>query len=193
VPDGRLRKGAALTEGDIARLRAAGETEVVVAEIEPGDLGEDAAAARIGAALVPDPEGQGLRLTPATTGRVNLYATGPGVLEVDADRVARLNLVDPMITLATLPQYAQVGERVMVGTIKIIAYGVAEASVTAAEAIGAALRVRPPVYGSATLIETRIGKGDPEKGEAAIAGRLKPFGIGLTGTMTVPHTTAGIA
>jgi molybdenum cofactor cytidylyltransferase len=53
--------------------------------------------------------------------------------------------------------------------------------------------VRPPVYGSATLIETRIGKGDPEKGEAAIAGRLKPFGIGLTGTMTVPHTTAGIA
>ena len=79
VPGGRLRKGAPLTAADIARLEAAGEAEVVVARLEPSDLGEDAAAARIGAALVPDPAGQGLRLTAPVTGRVNLFATGPGV------------------------------------------------------------------------------------------------------------------
>ncbi len=80
VRDGRIRKGHALTDEDIARLAAAGETEVVVARLDPGDLSEDAAAARIGAALAPDPAAQGLRLTPAATGRVNLFATGPGVL-----------------------------------------------------------------------------------------------------------------
>ena len=44
----RLRKGHPLTDADIARLRAAGETEVIVARLDPGDVGEDAAAARIG-------------------------------------------------------------------------------------------------------------------------------------------------
>lgn len=193
VAGGRLRKGIALADADIAKLRAAGETEVVVARLDTGDIGEDAAAARIAAALVPDPAGQGLRLTTATTGRVNLYATGPGVLEIDTAAVARLNLTDPMITLATLPQYARVADRVMVGTIKIIAYGVAEASVIAASPAAPALRVRPPRFRSATLIETRIDGADPGKGEAAIAGRLAPFGIGLTGSVTVPHRTEAIA
>jgi molybdenum cofactor cytidylyltransferase len=43
-------------------------------------------------------------LDPAFTGRVNIRATGPGVVALDADAVARLNAVDPMITLATVPQ-----------------------------------------------------------------------------------------
>jgi molybdenum cofactor cytidylyltransferase len=193
VPDGRLRKGAPLSAGDVARLRAAGETEVVVAQLEPGDVAEDAAAARVAAALVPDPGARGLRLTTAATGRVNVYATGPGVLDLDTAAIARLNAVDPMITLATLPQFARVGPRVMVATVKIIAYAVVEASVAAAEAVGPVMAVRAPVVRSATLIETRIGAGDPEKGEAALRKRLAPLGVDLAATVAVPHRTEAIA
>ena len=44
LPDGRLRKGIRLTEAEVARLQAAGITEVVVARLEDGDVDEDAAA-----------------------------------------------------------------------------------------------------------------------------------------------------
>ncbi|MBL9056536.1 MAG: molybdopterin biosynthesis protein, partial [Rhodobacteraceae bacterium] len=52
---GRLRKGALLGAEDLALLRAEGVDHVTVAQLEPGDLAEDVAAARLAAALVPDP------------------------------------------------------------------------------------------------------------------------------------------
>jgi molybdenum cofactor cytidylyltransferase len=39
--------------------------------------------------------------------------------------IARLNAVDPMITLATVPTWQRVVEGTMVGTVKIISYAVA--------------------------------------------------------------------
>ena len=50
---GRLRKGAVLSAADMAALQAVGLAEVIVARLDPGDLGENAAAERIAAALVP--------------------------------------------------------------------------------------------------------------------------------------------
>ena len=44
---GRLRKGHVLEDGDIATLLAAGQAEVIVARLDPGDVGEDAAAAEV--------------------------------------------------------------------------------------------------------------------------------------------------
>ncbi|HMO71567.1 MAG TPA: molybdopterin biosynthesis protein, partial [Paracoccaceae bacterium] len=52
---GRLRKGLVLGPAEVAALAAAGQAAVVVALPEPGDVAEDAAAARLAAALVPDP------------------------------------------------------------------------------------------------------------------------------------------
>jgi len=111
---------------------------------------------------------------------------------VDAAAVGRSNAADPMITFACLAPFARVEAGTMVGTVKIISYGLPEAAVRRAEAAGAALRVRRPVYRSATLIETEIGAGDPEKGEAAIRGRLEPLGIALGPVVTVPHRTEAI-
>ena len=68
VGDTRLRKGVRLTVGHLAALEAAGMGEVVVARLEPGDMHEDRAAARLAAALVPDPAAAGLRLTEPFTG-----------------------------------------------------------------------------------------------------------------------------
>ena len=203
VPDGALRKGIVLGLPDIAALRAAGHHSVIVAQLGPGDLHEDAAAARIGASLLPDPtvqgQGQGLRASPAATGRVNLYATGPGVLAVDQAAVTALNRINPMITLACLRPLARVAAGSMVATVKIISYGVDGADVDrACVAVGPALRVLAPVLQTATLIETTIGTGealpDPgPKGRAALAARLARLGVKLTARRIVAHKAGAIA
>ncbi len=97
--DGRLlRKGKALTVEDVQALRAIGRATVYVAELEPNDLSEATAAHRIAQSVA----GSGLRLSGPASGRVNLLATVPGILRVDADRLACINEYDG-ITLTTLP------------------------------------------------------------------------------------------
>lgn len=197
LPAGRLRKGLILGAAELAALRAAGRRVVTVARLDAGDVGEDAAAARLAAALVPDPAGQGLTLGAAFTGRVNLNAAGPGVVELDAPAIHRLNLVDPSITLATLPPLHRVAAGQLVGTVKIISYAVAEAALAAAcAAARGAIRVRPVVLQSAGLILTDIAASDPKlaaKGRRAIDARLRALGMRLAAVETVPHQTAPIA
>ncbi len=199
LPTGTLRKGIVLGPTEIAALQALGRDTVIVARLDPDDLHEDAAAARIGLAMLPDAAALGLRSSRAATGRVNLYATGPGVLSVDQAAVTALNRINPMITLACLRPLARVGAGSMVATVKIISYGVDCADVDrACAAIGPALRVRAPVLQTAALIETAIagpaGLADPgPKGRAALAVRLARLGVKLTPRRIVAHETAAIA
>jgi len=189
-----LRKGAMIGPAQVAGLRAAGLTEVVVARLDPGDLHEDAAAAAVAAVLLPDPAGQGLRVTPASTGRVNLHATGPGVLRVDAPAIRAFNGVNPMITLACLPPYARLAAGDMVATVKIIAYGVPGADLARACALlGPALARAAPVHATATLIETRLGATPPPKGRTALAGRLARLGLTLGPRVVVAHERQALA
>lgn len=195
LPSGRLRKGLVLGPEDLSRLAEAGIEEVVVARPSPGDIGENEAATRLGAALVSAAEAQRLTLTKAATGRVNLMASGHGILDLNPEAVLALNLCDPMITLATLPLYARVGPRGMVGTVKIIPYAVPERSLLRAveAAAQSAIMVRAPVWTEATLIETQIGAEAPEKGEAAIRQRLSELGVTLSTVLRVPHESEAIA
>ncbi len=194
---GRLRKGMVLGAGDIAALIAAGVASVTVARLEPGDIGEDQAATLLAQALAPDPVGQGLDLTRAFTGRVNLNARGPGVVQVDATAVLALNRIDPAITLATLAPYARVGAGTLVGTVKIIAYAVDAAAVARACAVAqAAVRLRPVVLQSAGLILTQVPGQDAKlaaKGRRAVEARLRALGMTLAACVTVPHEVAAIA
>ncbi|PLL13554.1 molybdopterin biosynthesis protein [Tabrizicola sp. TH137] len=196
VPGGRLRKGVVLGGAEIAALRAAGLTCVTVARLGPGDVGEDRAAARLAAALVPDPVAQGLRSGEAFTGRVNLNAVGPGIVELDAAAIHRLNLVHPAITLATLAPWQRVVAGTLVGTVKIIAYGVEEAALAAAcAAARAAIRVRPVVLRSAALVMTEAPGIDAKvaaKGRRSVEGRLRALGMRLTGAESVPHDVAAL-
>ena len=190
-----LRKGLWLTPDAIATLRAAGRDEVIVARLDADDLHEDAAATALGAALVPEPGAQGLRLTLATTGRVNLHATGPGVVVIDAAAVQAVNAVNPLVTLATLAPYARVAAGDMVATVKIIAYGVPGADVArAAAAARGALRRAAPVLPRATLIETTVtGEAPAPKGRQALAARLARLDMTLTERVIVPHRAADLA
>lgn len=194
LPEGRLRKGCTLGPVEIARLRASGRSEVMAARLDPDDLHEDAAALAIAKALVPDPEASGLDLRPVGTGRVNLHARSAGVVEVVASRVDALNLVDPMITLATVPRWQRVKADEMVATVKVIAYGVARASVDTARAAGTrALALHHPRLSRVALVETHTDPAARPAKMTAITGRLSTLGAGLTTHLHSPHREADLA
>lgn len=192
---GKIAKGTTLTQAHLSALAEAGYDTIVVARLEPGDVSEDAAAFALAQALVPTPGPQGLRLSGAGAGRVNLYATGPGIVALDRAAICALNRVDPMITLATVPEWHRVEAGTMVATIKIISYAVRSAALRAAEAAAPkALSVLPPRFGTATLIETRVGASAPSgKGRAALTGRLDRLGLSLSPRVVVPHDSEAIA
>ncbi len=193
LPDGRLRKGRVLARADIDRIRAADLTEIIVARLDPGDVDENAAAARIAAALVPDPAAAHLRLAAPGTGRVNIHAAAPGVLTVDAARVVAVNMVDPMITVATLPPFAAAPERGVVATVKIISWAVPEAALDrAAHEAAGAVRLHRVRLRSAALIRTDIGAG-PGKGEQVMENRLAALGMTLAASDVAPHRTEPLA
>jgi molybdenum cofactor cytidylyltransferase len=193
----RLRKGLVLGPADIANLRAAGIAQVIAARPGPDDVPEDSAAARLAAALVPDPLAANLQLTDPFTGRVNLNAVAPGIVLLDTMAVHALNRIDPAITLATLPPFARVSAGTLVGTVKIITYAVPQAALTQAEVlVQHAIRVQPVVRRSAGLLMTDVpGQEDKliAKGRRAVEARLRALGMDLAGAVTVPHDTGAMA
>ncbi len=198
LPDGRLKKGRRLSASDLDRLAAAGHESVIAARLGPDDVAEDAAAARIAEAIAPDPAALGLTVSAPFTGRVNLFAAGPGLVAVSAEAVDALNAIDESVTLATLEDAARVAPRQMVATVKIIPYAAPAAAVAEAERIARAgmLRVAPLARRSAALLLTRTpGMSDKalEKGAQAIRARLAALGMELAAERVVPHETAAVA
>lgn len=184
----RLRKGAVLGDADVADLQAANYAEITVAQLEADDIHEDRAAAQLAAALVPDPQRAGLRLSVATTGRVNIYSEVAGVVEIDTDKIAALNSVDPMITVATVAKWQRMERGGMVATVKIIAYGVDQTQLAkTCDAAAEALRMRPATIKRTDLIQTVIGKQDGAKGHRAIETRVAALGAELGALTLVPH------
>ena len=191
TPAGRLRKGTLLGADDIAALRAAGLAELTVARLDPGDVAEDEAALALAQALV---SGPGLRLAPVGTGRVNIHATGPGVVRLTAHAIHAANAADPMITVATVPEWQRVVAGTMVATVKIIAWAVPGAALqTACKAGAQALALAPPVLTRATLIETVIGAEPLPKGRRVTMQRLERLGVALVHHAAVPHRTDALA
>jgi molybdenum cofactor cytidylyltransferase len=128
VGDRKYPKAHRITPSDIEVLRAAGLREIIAAVLEPGDLDEDTAAARIAAAI----RSRNVEVKPPSTGRVNLHAAAAGVFTVDAKLIDAVNAIDPAITIATLADKATVERGQMVATVKIIPFAVAGHLVDAA-------------------------------------------------------------
>ena len=82
----------------------------------------------------------------------------------------------------------------MIATVKIISYGVPAADVERAATAGAAaLRLMPPRYRTATLIETTVGETPSKKGEDALRGRLDRLGLSLGPRQLVSHDPSAVA
>lgn len=187
TPHGRLRKGKVLEAEDVSALADAGLTDVTVARLGPGDVPENTAAARLAEALC----GRGLDAREAFTGRANLHAVGPGILRLDRQAVEAVNGIDPMITVATLPEWQRMTTGTMAATIKIISYGVPEAALHAACAAGqGALSLAPAVIEEADLIVTTLD-GAVSGAEAVIA-RLSRLGVRCN-LRQVPHNVDALA
>ena len=141
-----------------------------------------------------DPQATGLSPTRAATGRVNLIAQHPGIVDLSPDAIHAINTVDPMITIATVPEWQRLGAGGMAATIKIIAYAVPdEALQRACEAARGAMRLRRATYGAATLIQTTVGQDDGEKGHKAIENRLAALGVPLGPKQLVAHEVGSLA
>jgi molybdenum cofactor cytidylyltransferase len=190
-----IRKGATIGEDDAARLSAAGLRELVAVRLEAGDIDENAAAAKLAAALA----GQGLRVEAPFTGRVNLFAAAPGVLTIDAAAIDRFNRVDEAITAATLPALKAVVAGEMVGTIKIIPYGLPAALVDEAVASlgdAPAIAVRGFTPAKVGVISTLLPGLKPsvvEKTLRVMAERLVPAAASLVADRRVVHESRPLA
>jgi molybdenum cofactor cytidylyltransferase len=191
-----LKKGTLIGRNEIAALESAKVGEIVVARLEPGDVGEDVAAAEIAAAVA----GEGVHVDRAFTGRANLFAEQPGVLVVDKAGVDALNDIDPSITFATLNAYAPVVAGKMIATVKIIPFAVAgsarDAAVAAAKAARPIIRVAPFRVRKVGVISTLLpGLADKviEKTIRVTEERLAPAGAVIVAERRVPHETRALA
>src|SRR5436309_480297 len=191
-----LKKGTLIGANEIAALKAAGISEIVVARIESGDVSEDRAAAEIAAAAV----GEGVRVDRAFTGRANLFAETAGVLAVDKDAIDRLNRVDESITLATLPAYKPVVAGEMIATVKIIPFAVAAGQRDAALAVAAAARplIRIARYrihkiGVVSTLLPGLAPKVIEKTLKVTEERLAPAGAVIVAERRVTHEQGALA
>jgi molybdenum cofactor cytidylyltransferase len=187
-----LEKGKPLDSEALAGLHRAGVEQVTVARLEPGDVPEDRAAARVSRDLA----GAGVIAREAHTGRVNLCATARGLLLFDAARIDALNSVDEAITIATLPLREVVEPRQTLATIKVNPYAVSEAVVAAWEAAASPLRVAPFQPLRASLIQTVAPGLKPsvlEKTARATRHRLEALGGALVADIRSAHEREGLA
>jgi molybdenum cofactor cytidylyltransferase len=188
-----LKKGRVLSASDVEALAASGQTEVVCARLEAGELAEDAAAARIAAALA----GTGTRLERAHTGRTNVHAAVDGLVVVDRAAIARANAIDEAITVATVPALAPCRAGEMVATVKIIPFGARETTVeSAADAVQGGVGVQPWRGCRGGLVLTRFADTAQvllDRATAAQRTRLERCGGQLAGLLVVHHDADAVA
>jgi molybdenum cofactor cytidylyltransferase len=193
VGEARLKKGQRIGPDEQAALAAAGVENVIVAELEPGDVAEDAAAERLARAVA----GPGLRLDPPFTGRVNLFATATGVLKVSRQAIDAINRVDDAITVATLAEYAPVEEGDMAATVKIIPFATSERAL--AEACAAAGRdpvsvapYRPLRFGVVSTLLPGLKPSVVNKTLGVLEARLAPARARIVEERRCPHEAAAL-
>ena len=189
-----IRKGTTISPEHVHILREANIPSVVGVRLEPGDVGEDAAALQIAKAVA----GEAVRVEPPFTGRSNLYATQAGVLRLDPDAIDRINAVDESVTLATLPAYKPVVDGEMISTVKIIPYAVPTPVVDAALAAAtpATISVAPYRLTKVAAISTLLPGLKPSvvaKTLATLRERLAPAAAEIIAEASAPHDALPLA
>ncbi len=190
-----LRKGHVISAEDQAALHAAGVASVIAARLEPGDVHEDSAAEALAEHLA----GPGLRRERPFTGRVNLFARVPGLVQVYSGAIDAINEIDEAITVATLPAYKFVAEGDMAATVKIIPFAASGAALAAAQAVFGArwaisiVPFRPLRVGVVSTLLPGLKASVVAKTLNVLEGRLRPCGASIASETRVPHEIAALA
>ena len=189
-----LKKGETVAAHHIAALQAAGVAEVIVAQMEPGDIGENATAL----ALAQRVAGPGLRYEAPFTGRSNLFAERAGVLVLEPAAIDAINAVDERVTLATLPAMRSVVEGEMVATVKIIPFAVPQKVLdqVVAVAVPGTIRVaayRPLRIGVISTLLAGLKASVIAKTLRVLDARLEPMGAKIAAHAEVAHENAALA
>ncbi len=146
----KISKGTLLDHSMVKELSEHGYDSLTVARLEESDIPEDEAATRLSIAVC----GSGVRVETAHTGRVNLYAACDGLFVFDRDSIIAINSVTESITLSVIAENQWVLAGRMIGTAKIIPYGVAQEDLTKAISYASDLMVCKPHAKRAVLIQT---------------------------------------
>jgi len=190
-----LKKGHVIDAQDQAQLRAAGIESIVAAVVEPGDIGEDAAARELAAHMA----GAHVRCERAFTGRVNMFADVNGLLVVDSEAVDAVNRIDEAVTVATLAQHRPVKAGDMAATVKIIPFAAPASALAAARAAAnsrgavAIAPFRPLRIGVVSTLLPALKASVVAKTLRVLEGRLAPTGARIVGETRTPHETAALA
>jgi molybdenum cofactor cytidylyltransferase len=191
-----FKKGRRLSAEDVAALQAAGKMRVIAAQLEAGDVPEDAAAATIAQAIA----GENLVTSAAFTGRCNLFASVRGLAVIDTGRLDRLNLLDEAITIATLPGFSPVEPRQMVATVKIIPFAAPKEAVERCRAIAVEaaklVRVAPFLHKRVGLVQTKLAGTKASvlaSTETTTGARIAAMGSELAEARVVDHDEAAVA
>ena len=189
-----LKKGTVIGPNEVAALKQAGVSELVVARLDNNDASEDEAAGSIAAAVA----GDGVSVERAFTGRANLFAAQAGILVVDRAAVDRINRVDEAITFATLAAFKPVVAGEMIATVKIIPFGVeAKLRDVAIEAAKSGrMRVAPFKIRKVGIVSTILPGLAPkviDKTLKVTAERLAPAGASIVAERRIAHDKDALA
>jgi molybdenum cofactor cytidylyltransferase len=123
-----LPKGAVLSASDAPVVDAAKPAELHLLWLEDGDLGEDAAAIRIAAAVA----GPGTSTRPPVESQARLVSAWRGLVHVDVSTLAAVNFIDG-VTVFTVPDGLPVDAGRTLAGVKVTPLAIAETAVVAAE------------------------------------------------------------
>lgn len=189
-----FKKGRRLSAQDVAALTAAGLDKVWAARLGDTDIHEDEAAQKLANAII----SANMRATKPFTGRVNLYAEGDGVLQVDAQVINEINSISEAITIATLPPWTAIRKGQMIATIKIIPFSASKdlLELACGKCEDTPLEVSPFKPKSAGLITTLLSHqkvSTLDKAQEVISQRIiDRHGI-VSQTNQCTHTTKDLA
>lgn len=168
--DGRkvFSKGRIVRSEDVEKIRALGMDTLYAGILDPGDVREDDAAARLAKLAA----GDDIEMSKPSGGRVNFYATQRGFLRVNSDALIRVNGLNG-VTLATIARYSILAPKKMIATLKTIGLALPEAILREAEKIA---RERGAVLSIASVANKKVAVilTGSEKGRARVSETFSP-------------------
>jgi hypothetical protein len=186
-----LRKGSVLDEKHLDRVRLAAEIHVI--ELDPGDVHEDAAGARLAAALA----GPGLEAKPPVQSQARLVARHRGLVRVRSEVIDAINRLG-QISVFTLMDGQAVAEGEEVVGCKVTPVAVPGALIEQAERLcreqGPAVELLPfrPLKTFVVATE-RLKPKARELFRAAVTAKLGWYGAEVLAVREVPRTPDAVA